>query len=77
MIVREGLTLAVAGVIPGVLIAYADGRAMESLLVGVKPGDEWTISAAIAVCIVTAILGCVPPALRASRVDPIRALRSE
>lgn len=77
MILREGLVLTVAGVVPGVAIAYVGGRAMQSLLVGVKPGDAATIGAAVAICVLTAIVGCLRPALRASRVDPIAALRSE
>ena len=77
MIVREGVLLAIAGIVPGVLVAYAGGRAMESLLVGVRPGDAVTISLAVSLCVATAVLGCLRPAVRAARVDPIAALRSE
>jgi len=77
MILREGLVLGFAGLLPGVLIAYAAGRAMQSLLVGVEPGDTVTFAAAVLLCLATTIVGCVRPALRASRIDPIAALRSD
>ena len=77
MILREGLVLGLAGLFPGVLVAYAAGRAMQSLLVGVEPGDAATFAAAVLLCLVTTVFGCVLPALRASRIDPIAALRSE
>jgi putative ABC transport system permease protein len=77
MVLREGLGLAVLGVVPGVLIAYAGGRAMESLLVGVTPSDTTTFVVAVILCCVTTVVSCLPPALRASRLDPIVALRSE
>ena len=77
MILCEGLLLAIGGLLPGVLVAYAAGRAMQSLLVGVEPGDAATFAGATMVCLVTTVFGCLRPALRASRVDPITALRSE
>lgn len=77
MILREGLVLGLAGLLPGVLIAYAAGRAMQALLVGVEPGDAATFAVAVLLCLVTTIFGCVRPALRASRIDPIAALRSD
>lgn len=77
MIVREGLLLGLAGLLPGVGLAYAAGRSMQSLLVGVQPGDPPTFLAAALLCLATTVFGCVRPALRASRIDPISALRSE
>ena len=77
MILREGLVLGLAGLLPGVLIAYAAGRGMQSLLVGVEPGDAATFAVAVLLCLVTIVIGCVRPALRASRIDPISALRSD
>ena len=77
MILREGLVLGLVGLIPGILVAYAAGRAMQSLLVGVEPGDAATFAAAVTLCLVTIVFGCVRPALRASRIDPIAALRSD
>ena len=69
--------LAVAGIVPGVLVAYAGGRAMASLLIGVQPGDAPTIGVAVVLCTAATVIGCLRPALRAARVDPIAALRSE
>ena len=77
MILREGMMLAVAGIVPGVLVAYAGGRAMASLLIGVQPGDAPTIGVAVVLCTAATVIGCLRPALRAARVDPIAALRSE
>jgi ABC-type lipoprotein release transport system permease subunit len=50
---------------------------MQVLLVGVRPGDPLTMFAATVVCFATVILGCVRPAARAARVDPMAALRPE
>jgi putative ABC transport system permease protein len=77
MVMREGLLLSLAGVIPGLAIAYAAGRGMETLLVGVRPTDPLALTVAIGVTCLTALLGCARPALRASRVDPTEALRAE
>jgi ABC-type antimicrobial peptide transport system permease subunit len=75
--VREGLTLALLGAIPGVAVAYAAGRAMQALLAGVSPSDPVSLAGAVCLCAVATILGCARPALRAARVDPISALRSD
>jgi putative ABC transport system permease protein len=77
MVLREGAVLAVAGVVPGVVVAYWAGRAMEALLFGVKPADPLTLSAAVGVCALVAIVGSLFPALRAVRVDPARVMRTE
>ena len=77
MVVREGVALAVIGIVAGVALAYLAGRAMHALLVGVEPGDPLTILTAAAVCFATVLLGCLRPAARAARVDPMAALRPE
>ena len=77
MIVRQGALLAGAGVVPGIALAYAAGRAMEGLLAGVKPGDALTFASAIGLCVLMTVLGSLVPALRAVRIDPISAIRSE
>ena len=77
MIVRQGALLAGAGVLPGIALAYAAGRAMEGLLAGVKPGDAVTFASAIGLCLLMTVLGSLLPALRAVRIDPITAIRSE
>jgi ABC-type antimicrobial peptide transport system permease subunit len=77
MIVSEAARMAIFGVVPGVLGAYAAARAMGALLFGVRPEDPLTISVAAALCLATAIMGSLRPALRAARVDPMSALRAE
>jgi ABC-type antimicrobial peptide transport system permease subunit len=77
MVMREGVALAVVGIIVGVALAYLAGRAMQALLVGVQPGDPVTILTAAGVCFGTVLLGCLRPAARAARVDPMAALRPE
>src|SRR5262249_53716108 len=71
--VRVGL----AGIIPGTALAYAAGRSLEALLAGIKPGDALTFTSALTVCAVMTALGSLAPTLRASRVDPVAALRTE
>jgi putative ABC transport system permease protein len=77
MVLRQGVLLAAAGVLPGVALAYAAGRAMQALLAGVQPGDAPTFAAAAGLCVLMTLLGCLFPALRAVRVDPITAIRAE
>ena len=77
MVLRQGALLAAAGVIPGIALAYAAGRAMEALLAGVKPADAITFLAATGLCIAMTLGGSLLPALRALRIDPVRAIRAE
>jgi putative ABC transport system permease protein len=77
MVVRRSAWLAVVGVIPGVALAYAAGRAMQALLFGVSPADAPTFATAVALVVVMTIAGTLMPTLRALRVDPISAIRSE
>jgi predicted permease len=77
MVVGDAARMALIGVIPGILGAYLAARAMSALLFGVEPGDPSTIAAAAALCIATAVLAALRPAMRASRVDPITALKAD
>ena len=77
MVMRQGIILAAAGVVPGLIIAYLAGRSIQSLLAGVEPADALTFGAAGALCIVMTIAGTFAPAMRAVRVDPATAFRSE
>src|SRR4029077_17065693 len=77
MVLRRCVLLALAGVIPGIVLAYAAGRSMEALLAGVKPADTVTLTSAVALSVLMTVLGSLAPTLRALQVDPITALRAE
>jgi ABC-type antimicrobial peptide transport system permease subunit len=77
MVMGKAALLAAAGVIPGLLLAYAAGRSMQSLLAGVEPSDVVTFGAAGILCVVMTMVGSLLPTLRAVRVDPAAAFRSE
>jgi predicted permease len=77
MVMRRCMALAVAGVVPGIALAYAAGRSMEALLAGVKPADAVTLGSAVTLVVVMMVIGSVMPALRALRVNPITAIRAE
>src|SRR5437667_2303943 len=77
LVLRGGMTLAAIGIAVGLAGAFALTRWMTSLLFGVKPTDALTFTA-VAVCLlVTALLACYLPARRATKVDPLVALRYE
>jgi predicted permease len=77
MIVSEAARMALVGVVPGVIAAYVAARTMSTLLFGVPPADLVTIAAATVLCFATAVLGALRPAIRAARVDPMSAMRSD
>jgi len=77
MVLAQGAWLAVAGLVPGLALAYIAARLMESLLAGVRPADALTFSTAAAVCLITTLLGTLFPALRAVRADPTAIMRAE
>jgi predicted lysophospholipase L1 biosynthesis ABC-type transport system permease subunit len=77
MMMRRCGWLTVAGVVPGVALAYAAGRSMEALLAGVKPADAATLVSAATLVVAMMLLGSVMPTRRALRVDPIIAIRAE
>jgi len=76
-ILCEGLTLAVGGLALGVVGAYALGRAMQSTLFGIGAINVPVSLSVGAVLLTSALLACYVPARRASRVDPMIALRRE
>jgi predicted permease len=76
-IVREGMTVAAAGVFVGIAGALALSRAVESLLYGTRPRDPVTFAAAASILLGVACAASLIPALRASRIDPVTALRHE
>jgi predicted permease len=77
MILRQGVTLAIAGIVIGVAGAFALTQMMASLLYQVQPSDPITFAAVPVALIAVAALASYLPALRATRVSPVRALRME
>ena len=77
MVLGQGARLAVAGLVPGLALAYGVARLLGSLLAGVRPADALTFSSAAVLCLITTLVGTVVPALRAIRVDPAAMMRAE
>jgi ABC-type antimicrobial peptide transport system permease subunit len=76
-VIGEGLQLTIIGVVIGLLGAWALTRLMASLLFGVTPTDSVTLIGVVSVLALVALLACYVPARRATKVDPLMALREE
>jgi putative ABC transport system permease protein len=77
MVLGNAWRMATAGLVAGVGLAYGLTRFLESMLYGVKPTDRWTYVVVSAVLAVVVLAASYLPARRASRVDPVVALRHE
>jgi putative ABC transport system permease protein len=77
LVVRQGAVLAAIGIGFGLAGAYAVGRVMQTLLYEVSSTDAVTFAAASAILLGVALAACLMPALHASRIDPMLALRHE
>jgi len=77
LVVRQGMTMTFIGVAIGLIAAFLLSRVMVSLLYGVSHNDPLTFAGVSIVLLVVALLACLLPARRATRVDPIVALRTE
>ncbi len=77
LVLKQGLTLAVGGAAAGLLTAFLAARVVGGLLYGVSPSDPVTFAAVGGLLVAVASLACYVPARRATRVDPLVALRSE
>jgi len=77
LVLKQGMMLALAGEAIGLAGALALTRLIRGLLFGVTPNDATTFVAVAAVLGVVALLACYLPARRATKVDPLIALRYE
>jgi len=77
LVVGQGMRPVVGGLIAGVALAVALRRVLASLLYGVAPTDPLTFAVVIAVLVAVALAACLVPGRRATRVDPLVALRYE
>lgn len=77
MVLRRTAALTLPGVVVGALVSVATTRVLAKLLFGVSPTDPMTFAAVAVLLIAAAVLASIVPARRASRVDPLVALRGE
>jgi predicted permease len=77
LVLRQSLGMTFVGVVLGAAGALAAGRLLESFVPGVGPAEPLTFAVMISVLVVAALLASFAPAYRASRVDPMSAIRQE
>jgi len=77
LVLHESVALVLTGIFAGACVARPTGRLVKGLLFGVSGTDAATLSIAAAVLLITALIAAWIPARRASRIEPVRALRYE
>jgi putative ABC transport system permease protein len=77
LVLRQGMTTVLVALLVGVAVALAATRRLETQLVGVRPTDPLTFATVPVALALVAFAACYLPARRASRVDPLIALRSD
>lgn len=75
MVVSRGLRLTVTGIVIGAIAALVLTRLMGNLLYKVNPRDPLAFTSALAILLIVALVSCLLPAWRATRINPVRALR--
>ncbi len=77
LVLRQGMALALAGLISGALAALALRRTIQTILFDVRGNDAGTFVTVMISLAIVSLPACVPPAWRAGRIDPLLALRQE
>jgi ABC-type antimicrobial peptide transport system permease subunit len=77
MVLRDGAKMALAGVVIGLGVALGLTRLIASMLFGISAHDPITVGAVVSLLTVVAFAACYIPARRATRVDPMAALRND
>jgi ABC-type antimicrobial peptide transport system permease subunit len=77
MVIVRGLKLAAFGAVAGIALATAGTKLIESMLFGITGRDPATLTGVTVLLTVLVVLGCLGPALKAARVDPMTTLRAE
>ncbi|HET9696357.1 MAG TPA: FtsX-like permease family protein, partial [Terriglobales bacterium] len=76
-VLSRGVLLAIVGTTSGVVAGVFCARVLQSFIYGVKTSDPLTLVAVSTVIVLATLLACYLPARRASRIDPMAALREE
>jgi len=76
-VVAEGMRMATVGAVVGLVIALGATQLIAAMLYGVEPTDPLTFGAVLLVTLIVAAAACYFPARRASRLDPLAALRGD
>jgi putative ABC transport system permease protein len=77
LVIRQGMTLTLAGLIVGIVAGTFVTRVLTDMLFGVTPRDPLTFAGVPVLLLLVALLACYIPARRATRIDPLSALRAE
>jgi predicted permease len=77
LVLRRGMTVALAGIAAGLLLSLAAAQSLRGLLFGVTPTDPWTLAGAAALMLAVSAAASAVPARRATCTDPMRSLRQE
>jgi putative ABC transport system permease protein len=75
LVLQQGVALSAAGIAIGIVASLAFTRLMSSMLFHIRPVDPLTLAAVAAIVLATALVATFLPALRATRIDPMQALR--